>query len=158
MHQVFAQRPPHEMLVCDGVARRQCQKAYHGSCLSPALNAATLVGRFEGPCYMPGMWAQLVASVAASAAAAAAAAEAAAAAAAAVAAAAAPTPPLPLTTRPAAPQRRWQVPNALLTGSAAPAQVSRLCPSRALLNSAPPAAAGRSHSRRQQLRGLTRPT
>jgi hypothetical protein len=26
------------------------------------------------------------------------------------------------------------------------------------LNSAPPAAAGRSHSRRQQLRGLTRPT
>jgi hypothetical protein len=104
----------HEMLLCDGVARRQCQKAYHGSCLSPALNAATLVGRFEGPCCLPGMWAQLAASMAASSALAA--------------AAAAPTPALPLTTRPAAPQRRGQGPNAPLTGSAAPARVSRPCP------------------------------
>jgi hypothetical protein len=56
------------MLLSDGVAR-QCQSVPRQ--FLPALNAATLVGRYEGPCCMPGMmWVQLAASVAASAAAA----------------------------------------------------------------------------------------
>ena len=59
------------MLLCD---QKRCRKAYHGSCLSPPLDAAALVGRFVGPCCLPGLWSQLAVSVAASAAAAAAAA------------------------------------------------------------------------------------
>ena len=54
----------HDLLFCDG---RLCRKAFHGSCLSPALNAATLVGRFVGPCCLVSMWAQMAASTAASA-------------------------------------------------------------------------------------------
>jgi hypothetical protein len=63
---VFTQ---HLVLLCD---QKRCRKAYHGSCLSPPLDASALAGRFVGPCCLPGLWSQLAVSVAASAAAAAA--------------------------------------------------------------------------------------